>query len=698
MDARLPMDDNLVNQTSVNDSVGSAGVLFLASATALFLELALIRFLPGMIRVVSYFTNLVLLASFLGLGVGNLMARRRALLAWSPLALAAIVVLAAWFHGHVVLPTSAQTASEFFWLDYGAQNAGQKSVALVPILMMVFVAVTAAFVPLGQVIGRELRVLAAVKGYTVDIFGSLSGSLLFAAGSALILPPTAWMATVSVGLVILLALLVSARAAVSGALTCVVVVAAVCWLGLGSVWSPYYRIQIGEEEKGGTNIIVNQIFHQSMVDFSDASRAESGQVDRLYRKFALPSTIVHPRNVLVLGAGTGNDVAVALSEGAERVVAVEIDPVIQKIGERLNTSKPYQDPRVEVVIGDGRAFLGRSTESFDLIIFATLDSHTQMGGLGSLRLDNFIYTVECFHAARERLADDGVLVLNFQVGKTWIFERFCALVTTVFGEDAVFVEWQDKHLFGYSFIAGENVRQRFRIPGVQNVPTVYGVEIPSDDWPFLYLHARSIPRHSLAMIAFILVLGLSLPALAVQRQRLSSDNISQLLAFFFLGAGFLLIETRGVTEFALLYGSTWVVNVVVFTIIFVVILAANFTEHIRRPSSSTAILGALVVAILLGWIVPSTTLVGLNSVARTIAAGVLVGAPIYFAGLLFIGFFRGAKHRDLCFGANLTGAMVGGCLEFSSVIVGFRALAGIAIIVYLLAWMCASRGGLIRRE
>jgi hypothetical protein len=562
--------------------------------------------------------------------------------------------------------------------------------------MIVFAAVTAVFVPFGQVIGRELRRLAAVKGYSVDILGSLSGSLLFALASALVLPPTVWMAVVAVALVALQVHLVSPRGAVIGALVCIMVVTAVWWLGRGSTWSPYYRVQIGGEEAGGKNIIVNQIFHQSMVDFSSARRSESRQVDLLYRKFASPSTATRPRNVLVLGAGTGNDVVVALSEGAEKVVAVEIDPVIQRIGALLNTLQPYQDARVEVVIDDGRAYLGQSGESFDLIVFATLDSATQMAGLGSLRLDNFIYTVECLQAAKERLEDDGILVLNFQVGRAWIFERFCALVTNVFGEDAIFIEWQDKHLFGYSFLAGKDIHQRVRIPGSQKIPTVYGVEIPTDDWPFLYLRGRSIPHHSLAMIAFILVLGLTLPTVAVQRERLRGDLILQLLAFFFLGAGFLLIETRGVTEFALLFGSTWVVNVVVFTIIFVVILAANFTQHLKPKRSLSSILLLLMVSILLGWIVPSTALVGYGSVVRALATGVLVGAPIYFAGLLFIGFFATAAHRDLCFGANLTGAMVGGCLEFFSIVVGFRALAAIALIVYLLAWLCAVRGGLTR--
>jgi spermidine synthase len=61
--------------------------------------------------------------------------------------------------------------------------------------------------------------------------------------------------------------------------------------------------------------------------------------------------------VLVIGAGTGNDVAVALANGARHVDAVEIDPALQRLGRDRHADRPYLDPRVTAHINDGRAFL-----------------------------------------------------------------------------------------------------------------------------------------------------------------------------------------------------------------------------------------------------------------------------------------------------------------------------------------------------
>ncbi len=86
-------------------------------------------------------------------------------------------------------------------------------------------------------------------------------------------------------------------------------------------------------------------------------------------QYAIPyERIVHgsPGNVLVVGAGTGNDVALALARGAEHVDAVEIDPKILDLGRRHHPDRPYQDPRVTTHVDDGRAFLERTKSRYDL--------------------------------------------------------------------------------------------------------------------------------------------------------------------------------------------------------------------------------------------------------------------------------------------------------------------------------------------
>ena len=80
--------------------------------------------------------------------------------------------------------------------------------------------------------------------------------------------------------------------------------------------------------------------------------------------------------MLVLGAGMGNDVAAALRHGAERVVAVEIDPLILALGRKLHFEQPYSSPKVEVVTVTLAATCRTAPLSSISITFSLLDSHT----------------------------------------------------------------------------------------------------------------------------------------------------------------------------------------------------------------------------------------------------------------------------------------------------------------------------------
>ena len=139
----------------------------------------------------------------------------------------------------------------------------------------------------------------------------------------------------------------------------------------------------------------------------------------------------NPPNVLVLGAGMGNDVAAALRNGAGHVVAVEIDPLIQHLGRESHFERPYSSPRVTPVVNDARSYVENSKERFDLIVYSLLDSHTNISNYSSVRIDNYVYTIQALEAARHLLKDDGILVLKFQAhtvgsqgGSTGCCKRF----------------------------------------------------------------------------------------------------------------------------------------------------------------------------------------------------------------------------------------------------------------------------------
>ena len=163
------------------------------------------------------------------------------------------------------------------------------------------------------------------------------------------------------------------------------------------------------------------------------------------------------------------------------------------------------------------------------------------------------------------------------------------------------------------------------------------------------------------------------------------------LDLFFMGAGFLLLETKSVVQFALLFGTTWFVNALVFAGILLVILAAIEVERrtrIRRPGLLFSLLfGGLLVA----GLVPGSWLLSLATAPRFLAASALAFFPVFIANLVFAERFRDTADPTTAFGANLLGAMLGGVLEYLSLITGYRGLLVIAAILYMLAWVFGAR-------
>ena len=163
-------------------------------------------------------------------------------------------------------------------------------------------------------------------------------------------------------------------------------------------------------------------------------------------------------------------------------------------------------------------------------------------------------------------------------------------------------------------------------------------------------------------------------------------RMSGYVDLFFMGAAFLLLETKSLVQFALLFGTTWFVNALVFAGVLVAVLAAVEVSRrvvIKQPAwLYLALLAALAVA----WSVPSDALLGLPAAARFGAATALAFAPIFVANLVFAQRFRDAEDSAVAFGANLLGAMVGGVLEYTSLVLGYRWLLVLVAVLYGLAF------------
>ena len=114
----------------------------------------------------------------------------------------------------------------------------------------------------------------------------------------------------------------------------------------------------------GYNLNVNHDYHQRMLNLSNGS-SESAFTGKARPYYNLPYRFVRPERVLVVGAGSGNDVASALRHGAQHVDAVEIDPLIIRLGRQLHPETPYSSERVRVINNDARAFFKQSAEKYD---------------------------------------------------------------------------------------------------------------------------------------------------------------------------------------------------------------------------------------------------------------------------------------------------------------------------------------------
>ncbi|HVQ38726.1 MAG TPA: hypothetical protein VMS31_14405, partial [Pyrinomonadaceae bacterium] len=515
-------------------------------------------------------------------------------------------------------------------------------------------------------------------------------------------------------------------------------------------WSPYYRIDFKQAD---LSLSVNQIYHQQMV-----SRNEN------FPAYALPHLLNRDAGrppfaeVLIIGAGSGNDVSRALQWDAKHVDAVEIDPAIYRLGRTYHPDQPYLDGRVQIHLDDGRNFVRSTGRKYDLIIYALVDSLVLHSGYSNIRLESFLFTRQMFEDIRRHLKPNGTFVIYNYFRQGWLAARLQKGLDEVFGSGNSLVLTlpyrkviePDKATFGdfTVFFAGgtSELRNAFarqpdywlrndeppgptspngfqQQPGAgptpaNQQPPVSASEVAphwqhfglasvlppegelrtaTDDWPFLYLRGPMIPTLSLRGMAIMGALGMLLLFLFRPRGgkaangRLGgatsvSDFASGLnVQFFFLGAGFMLIETKAVVTMALIFGSTWVVNSVVFFAVLVMILLANLWIVKVKTARWWPYYAGLLITLALNVAVPLDFFLGMNRGIQVIGSCLLVFAPILFAGVIFAASFNRTTQPDRAFGVNIAGAMVGGLAEYSSMLLGFQYLVLVAMLFYTLS-------------
>jgi hypothetical protein len=685
--------------------------LFLCGAACLFWELLLIRWLGCSIRVIGYFTNFVLISAFFGLGAGALLARFqfkawRYLLPALCLAMVLGPVLGGFDHPNPGNPR------EYIWQgaprgvllaalgDLIQGTAPAPKLSYGAILAVVYAVNAAVFMLFGQWLGRLFGAFKPLRAYTIEIAGSLAGILAFAAMSYFDLPPLAWFAA---GLAAVFSILEASRKEKAAwAALAAAALLAVAPSSSGFIWSRYYKIEtkplvsVYDAAKSevsvfdppiGTSVTVNNDYHQMMIDLSPRPeehaflRSWRWTYDRPYE--SAPSA---EGPVLIVGAGTGNDVAAALRSGAREIDAVEIDPAIVKLGRRLHPERPYGDARVRVIVDDARSFFTKTDRRYAKVVFGFLDSHTLMSSFSSLRLDNFVYTREAMLRVKELLLPGGEVVLTFASNTDWMNRRLLALMDSVF-DRVTAVEREETYGYSNADVYTNGVAKD---PSQAKAPAAKlkrgAGDIPTDDWPFLYMRDAALPAHYQVFIALALFLGCaSLLLLPPGRRRVR-------LPFFFMGAGFFLIESSNVVALSLLYGSTWVVNVSVFAGILALILAGNWACARMRRAHFAFLFSALFASVLAAYFTPVSAFLGIEpKLLQAVCAGAVFLGPVFAASVIFGHLIRAEEDLYPAYGSNLLGAVAGGCLEYLSILGGLKFLLLVTVFLYLLAFLYVSR-------
>ncbi len=649
--------------------------IFLTSFLILFLELSLIRYLTGEVAYFGYYSNFILLASFVGIGLGMLLVKNR--LDFSPWFFQILLVL--------IFISSAFSISIIPDTTGEIHFSSSFSSIIIPEMMfipIIFIITALSFIPLAQILGKLFHELSPLEAYTWDIFGSLFGIASFSLFSYFAVGPFVWFAIIGIGYLLLTRRTLSRKIFISAVILNVIILTIVCAATKETYWSPYQKLQTRTECKKilptddtcveEITVFANNVAHQSVVA---NNKNKEWIYDFPYHAFKNQNF----SRALVIGAGTGNDVAVAIRNNVKSIDAVEIDPQILELGRKIHPDAPYSNPIVNTFNTDARSFLEKTDNKYDIIIFALPDSLVLSSSKSTLRLESFLFTMESFRQAKARLNKNGILVLYNYYRTPWLFDKLSLMLEGVFGRSSYAYSTGASYL---GIIMNGDKLDDLRPDLPPSKPITQSVMAATDDWPYLYLLQPSLPFRYLIVFTVIVMLLYIILNKILDKAVLSSIEPT----YFLLGVAFMLVETKSIAQFSLLFGSTWIVNSMVFTAILISVLAAiQFVSKMKNGNINHWYL-ALGLALLLQYIFPLQSLLGLSMTAKYLIASTLAFLPIFLANVIFSLYFKDSKDNSLNFASNLLGAAIGGALEYSAMLVGYRNLTLVVLCVYILAF------------
>jgi hypothetical protein len=249
-----------------------------------------------------------------------------------------------------------------------------------------------------------------------------------------------------------------------------------------------------------------------------------------------------------------------------------------------------------------------------------------------------------------------------------------------------------EYVWVLSFVTGPGEQlARQKLTGISTASETFlnpsaGIEPVRDDWPYLYYNPKTIPIVYLASLILIMLFGWFAVRRASQTSGLGTlSGIDW--PMFFMGAAFLLVETKNISQLAVLFGATWLTNMVVFASVFMVAILANLIVERKRVANLPALYAALGGALLLSYLLPFSSMTQLSMLSRAVLGGSVTALPVLFSSFIFAKMFKETDLANSALGSNILGGLLGGSIESLSVFFGIRAMALLAIAIYGASWI-----------
>ena len=153
----------------------------------------------------------------------------------------------------------------------------------------------------------------------------------------------------------------------------------------------------------------------------------------------------------------------------------------------------------------------------------------------------------------------------------------------------------------------------------------------------------------------------------------------------------MLVETKGITELALVFGSTWLLVSIVISFILLMSYFANLLIIKKIKIKVYLIYILILLSICLGYFYTLVDHGIFNSITQKILTPLILTIPIFFSGLAFSKQLSIEKTVSIALSSNILGAIFGGLIEYNSMYFGFRSLYILGFAMYFAAFVFSKK-------